>query len=321
MSRIADLASDLERLLKIIQEVQFIQIISEVFQSKGDTVTSELPFGKHRVDLEITKASGDRVYLEIVSSRIYRPSLFDRITRIQGVVGSPLIVLFNSVITSKMRQEIEARTNVTVWDLTDLILFAGEARMREILARYSSLLESESRVISASLLLDRLTSLSPGTADALSFQEWVKDILSYLFVPPLGLPFWESRDEAGRNRRDLIFPNSTHEGYWRVLSMDYRAPYVTVDAKNHKDPIGKEAILQMSHYLKPYGLGLFGIIVSRNGLSEAGRHAQREHWIGQSKMIVSLTVENIGDMAELKDKGGTPESIIEGLITDFRLSL
>ena len=49
----------------------------------------------------------------------------------------------------------------------------------------------------------------------------------------------------------------------------YKAEFVVVDAKNSAHEIGKDDILQVAHYLKEKGVGLFGLVFSRCGESES----------------------------------------------------
>jgi hypothetical protein len=85
--------------------------------------------------------------------------------------------------------------------------------------------------------------------------------------------------------------------------------------------IDKQPVLDIAHYLKPYGCGLFGIFMTRNGPSPAADHAIREQWIGAQKMIVVLSDSDVEEMLTIKGSGGRPEELIRKKIADFRMSL
>jgi len=91
--------------------------------------------------------------------------------------------------------------------------------------------------------------------------------------------------------------------------------------KNYEEPLDKRPVLDIAHYLKPYGCGLFGILVSRRGASDACLHAIREQWIGAQKMIVVISDEQLLEMLRIKGEAGAPEEIIRASIATFRMSL
>jgi hypothetical protein len=170
-------------------------------------------------------------------------------------------------------------------------------------------------------LREKLESLKPGKEAWSHYQKLVSDIMEFLFSPPLGEPALEAPDETRQDRRDMILANRAERGPWSLIRQRYCADYIVVDAKNHGKPLGKRAILEVAHYLKPYGIGMFALVVCRSGLAPSGRHAVKEQWIGSGRMIVVLTDESINEMLNLKAQRSSPEAIIEESIRQFRLSL
>ncbi len=170
-------------------------------------------------------------------------------------------------------------------------------------------------------LIRTLKSLTPGKKHALVYQKVVSDILEFLFCPPLEPPKYEVPDAVARNRRDMIFENSAIDGWWAFVRSIYSAHYIVVDAKNYTGKLGKRPVLELAHYLKSYGCGLFGIIVSRAGPSPAANHAIGENWIGDQKMIVSLSDYHVIEMIKIKANGGRPEGLLRSRIGEFRMGL
>jgi Restriction endonuclease len=166
-----------------------------------------------------------------------------------------------------------------------------------------------------------LNSIKPGKENWSKYQSLIVDILEFLLCPPLEAPQVELADSDKRNRRDIIFENSSGDGFWRVVRDIYQGHYIVVDAKNYIDPLSKRPVLDISHYLKPYGCGMFSIIVSRKGYGNAGKHAAKEQWIGNGKMIVALSDEDLVKMLDLKRENALPEDIIKKYISSFRISL
>lgn len=173
----------------------------------------------------------------------------------------------------------------------------------------------------ANALKAALTGIESGKANWSKYQSLIVDILEFLLCPPLEAPKVELADSDKRNRRDIIFENSLSEGFWHIVRDIYQGYYIVVDAKNYIDPLNKRPVLDISHYLKPYGCGMFSIITSRKGYSSAGKHAAKEQWIGNKKMIVSLSDDDLLKMLDFKKEGVPSEDVIKKYISDFRMSL
>jgi hypothetical protein len=115
--------------------------------------------------------------------------------------------------------------------------------------------------------------------------------------------------------------NGAPDGFWSRIRTIYDAHYIVVDAKNYSAPLKKRPILDIAHYLKPHGCGMFGIIFSRAGASGAADHAVREQWIASRKMIVVLSDADAKEMLRLKAEAGDPEELLRRRIAAFRMSL
>jgi len=174
--------------------------------------------------------------------------------------------------------------------------------------------KEESKVI---LFANQLKSIIAGKKEWSKYQRLISDIFEMLFTPPLESPRYEHPDRESDNRRDMIFENSATTGFWKTIKDTYDGHYIVVDAKNYSEAITKKPILEIAHYLKPYGCGMFGIIVCRKGLSKSSKAAVREQWIGNKKLIVVVDDNDILEMLKLK----SPEEVIRRKIADFRMEL
>ena len=128
-------------------------------------------------------------------------------------------------------------------------------------------------------------------------------------------------DSSKTNRRDIILPNYAEGGFWQFLRDNYFAHFIVIDAKNLTKHIEKKDVLQVSNYLKKFGTGLFGMIISRNKPHSNAILTQREHWIADNKLVIFLQDEDIVKRQAMKDNSGNPEDVIRQKIEDFRLSL
>ena len=179
----------------------------------------------------------------------------------------------------------------------------------------------DSTFIKVNAFKNALNGIGPEEKYWSKYQSLVVDILEFLLCPPLGAPEVEIADKDKRNRRDIVFENSAMNGYWKIIRDNYEGHCIVVDAKNYTKPLTKRPVLDISHYLKAYGCGLFLIIVSRRGYGPSGAHVAKEQWIRSQKMIVSLSDDDIIRMLDLKQEGLNPEDVIKEYISEFRMSL
>jgi hypothetical protein len=251
----------------------------------------------------------------------------DRVVDASALVGNPnaqFLVVTPGIAPVNVRARA-ARSRVTVWDKTELAVRTPP----ELLARYRGHSQPRSArprpqadtiLAKAQSLQSRFGATLPGRPDWVTFQKLVTDSFEFLFVPPLGVPDYESEDSSRRNRRDFVMENSAENGVWAALRTRYNADYIPVDSKNSKT-IGKKEVVLAAHYLKPFGLGMLAFVVCRSESSKAADHAVREQWIGNGKLIVILTDKDMIKMIGLKAEGAVAEDHIRTKIADFRKSL
>jgi Restriction endonuclease len=232
------------------------------------------------------------------------------------------IVLVVSGNITRHAQDVLSRTGIDVWDAAKLAELAAPELLTEWFgAKEESVQPDPITDGKAAAFRTALEETKPGHEGWSAYQRLVSDILEFLFCPPLELPRYEFFDADVRNRRDILFENPARNGFWGQVRTDYSAHYIVVDAKNYAEPIPKSAVLDIAHYLKPYGCGMFAVLVSRLGPDGSAAHATREQWIGGRKMIVHLSDRNLGDMLELRATNGEPQEVIRRQIADFRMSL
>lgn len=208
-----------------------------------------------------------------------------------------------------------------VWEWPELLLQLGLTKGIPSSISDGSTETPQIEDVRAGTLAQTLSEIAPGRADWPKYQQFCFDLVEHLFVPPLEPPRYESATAAGRDRRDLVLENSAQEGFWAQVRNDYSAQYVVVDAKNYAGKLPKRPVIDVAHYLKPYGCGMFALILSRKGAGPASAHAQREKWIGGGKLIVILNDDDVVEMLGLQERGLRPEETIRKVIADFRLSL
>ncbi|MFE1174249.1 hypothetical protein [Streptomyces sp. NPDC058773] len=215
-----------------------------------------------------------------------------------------------------------ADKGIEVWDGPWMAAQATRAGMAEEAACFVSAESfAETPVSEEQGFAEQLRSLPAGKAHWAAYQRLCKDILDYLFCPPLSPSVSEISDGAAVNRRDLIYPNYADSGFWHFMRREYRADYVVVDAKNYVGPVKKPQVLQMANYLTRHGTGLFGVIVCRKGADRGAAYTLREQWVLHDKLIVILDDRNVLQMLNTRLGGNTPDEVVRQKIEDFRLKI
>lgn len=170
-------------------------------------------------------------------------------------------------------------------------------------------------------LIYRLKQCQPGFDNWQVYQKLVGEVLTSLFCPPLDPVSEQNSDANLANRRDFIVPNYAECGYWPYLRQRYRADFIVVDAKNSAKGIVKDDILQVAHYLKEKGVGLFGLIFSRCGIDESAEKHLQDIWRNENKMLIILNDSDVEQMLLNKQRGNDPCQIIIEKIQEFRLRI
>lgn len=231
------------------------------------------------------------------------------------------VLVTSGVLTSSARQEAND-SSINIWDSSYLARHAPKSVVQYYFGEAVEIgKEEQSTQRKAEALIELLNTTATGNGNAQAYQRLVRNILEFVFCPPLDLTGYEVSDRARRNRRDIILGNNATDGFWARLRSEHSAHVIVVDAKNHGNILTKRPVIDVSHYLKPYGCGMFALIVSRKGPGPAAEHATREEWIGQRKMIVVLSDSDLKEMVRLRADGGQPESILQAKIMEFRILL
>ncbi len=331
--------SDFQKRLLSLRGQDFENFVFDVLQGSrrfSDIKTNVLTKGVHgqRYEIDILAIETPPVMgvarcwaFEITARKMVAREIIQIVSyRFEGIKGSlPPNTNFVLIVSGQMSAqatEFAAHCGLEIWDAKTLFgLLTPEVSQEHFQETPQKDPDSSRGQPKADSLRDALLAMPKGKSHALEYQHLCGEILEYLFCPPLEMPQYELSDEATRNRRDLIFENSTSEGWWAHIRNLYSAHYIVVDAKNYTECLEKRPVLDIAHYLKTYGCGLFGILVSRKGPSDAALHAIREHWIGEQKMVVVLSDSDVIEMLRMRRDGGRPEEIIRQKIGEFRMKL
>lgn len=284
-----------------------------------------------RADLFADRIAGGRrqsVLVECKSRGFFRGNQLDdairQIDRYRALVKPDIAALaFPGRLSPNDRSKL-IDAGIELWDIDyiashfrDQIAHSNHVGFKSLFAPFITGVSSEG----LTAISNRLASCKPGKEDWVVYQKLIRDVFELLFVPPLDVPIWELPDESNTNRRDLILPNYADDGFWKFLREAYQADYIVVDAKNYKGPVSKAQVLQVAHYLKPHGAGMFAIIASRAGADHGAKITQREQWAMHRKLVIVLNDKDVEAMLIAASSREQPEKVIGQIIQEFRLSM
>lgn len=320
MGKMSEL-SILEQNLDVLSHREFVDYVFDLLEKEYSEMKIERGYSRDNIEFDIYLESDEEKFVVDIKKR--RLVGKDEILKL-GIVWDTfsvvpdfqIILVISGTLTSDARKEA-IKYDIKVIDLYEL--FKIESNLRKIKFKEHSLISKE-----ASLIQNLENTPCGGNEwqkEWSKYQKLISDILENLFTPPLESPRYEYSDLTKKNRRDIIFENSSEIGFWKQVRSKYQGDYIVVDAKNYSEPIKKKSVIEIAHYLKPYGCGLFGLLVSRHKESDSSFDARKEQWISSMKMIISLNDEDIIEMLNIKISGGKPEELIRRKIADFRMKL
>ena len=122
----------------------------------------------------------------------------------------------------------------------------------------------EKRVDIAKYLKDKLESIEPGNTYASEYHITMMCILEFIFYPHISNPTKEVEINDGRKRIDIVFDNTSKEGFFYDLFEKYNIPanFIMIECKNYSVDIGNQELDQLLGRFNKRR-GKFGISTSR----------------------------------------------------------
>lgn len=310
------------------------KFVFDIFRSsaKFSEVALNSVINDRQIDIILTEKDSSPIEdssfwaVEIKSYRSLVPvnvidAFYGKLLDLQQVKRNTKLLIISTSGYTKAAIEKAKRAGIYLWGVNELFSLYRDLPFEMSASEPSEPPKDSQLSIKVEAFKNALISLEAGKANWSKYQSLIADILEFLLCPPLEAPKVELADSDKRNRRDIIFENASNDGFWLRVRDIYQGHYIVVDAKNYTKPLSKRPVLDISHYLKPYGCGMFAIITSRQGYGTAGSHAAKEQWIGNKKLIVSLSDSDLIKMLDLKKAGVPPEDVIKDHISDFRMVL
>ncbi|MEV5554367.1 hypothetical protein AB0L44_11955 [Nonomuraea wenchangensis] len=164
-------------------------------------------------------------------------------------------------------------------------------------------------------LLTDVLAVSPGSADAFTYQTKVEALLSALFYPSLTQPVIEHELNEGRKRVDIVYTNVARVGFFDWLTRQrILCPYIFVECKNYASDLANPELDQLYGRLSPIR-GKVGLLVCRS-LENKDRFIQRCRDVAhtQRSFILVLDDDDLYSLVDEAKKARTlPEEIADSV--------
>ena len=171
----------------------------------------------------------------------------------------------------------------------------------------------------ANQLIEALSRVLPGRANYPDYERVCCEILEYIFCPELGRPDPQSYTVNRSQRRDVVMDNHAEQGFWARIRERYHADYMVAEMKNNTGSVSNSSVWQLAAYMKEKGVGLFGLLIARNGVSRGvANYAIIDQWVHSNKMVVPLSNEDLIRMIRLRDEESEATAYLSGLIDGVR---
>ena len=167
----------------------------------------------------------------------------------------------------------------------------------------------------------RLRHCPSGAAGWKEFEEVCREILEYLFCPPLDRAKPRPSQHGGIDRHDVAFPNWVRamDNPWGRVYERLRAYLVVASFKNYdQDDLNGGEVDHAGGLLNAH-MGNLALLVTRETPGDAARSARNTIFDNSGKVVLFLTSDQLLEMLYRKERGDEPGVLITDLLDVFYL--
>lgn len=162
----------------------------------------------------------------------------------------------------------------------------------------------------------KLESCPTGQAHFSKYEEIGIEIWQHLFSETLGEPKPQVRTRDGKQRRDVLFQNKRVSNLFQRVAERFDADFIIVDFKNYTDPVNAEIIDDVARYANK-ALGRFIVVTSRHGADDTVEASQHRWFRDSDTVVLVISDAQMLEMVARKERGETPEDVLEDLLDEF----
>lgn len=338
---------------------EFIAKLFVAYGLRIEARNERLPQGRNEVDFVVSSPNDTKAAVEVKAYSSLRVSgaliarALAQLETVKNETNSQVgLLVTNAQIPSSIKDSCSEE--ITVWDYDTISFLAGKSR---ILAREWEEIKQQGfinrteptptpvvpddLVLISEIPLDsdaiELTPSPPKGAElckalketapgrkgkaATLFENAVTDALKYLFEDDLINWTPQKTTKENLHRYDLIARISSDNDFWNSMIVDHRARYIIFEFKNYGNKIKQTEIYSTEKYLFPQAMRSTAIIVSRKGADKNANRVMHGAFREAGKLIISLDIEDICKMLDMRDDGLDPAETLSELIDDMMMGI
>lgn len=182
---------------------------------------------------------------------------------------------------------------------------------------------NESKIEIATFLINKLKSIAPGNDQASEYHITILCILEFIFFPNISSPKKEVEINEGRKRIDIVYNNTSSQGFFYDLFEKYDIPanFIMVECKNYKIDIKNSELDQLLGRFNKRR-GKFGISTSRTAkdYSTLVKRCSDIYKDSDNLIIPLLDADIISILTDIKNgKNGTGEKLLLNKYSDIAM--
>jgi hypothetical protein len=159
-------------------------------------------------------------------------------------------------------------------------------------------------------LISALRSVRGGKKGAPDLEKHGLAAVQYIFEDDFANWSRQKVTDSGISRYDAIARIASNHDVWKSIATSFRSWFVVFEFKNYAGKISQGQIYTTEKYLFHGGMRSVAFIVSSRGADKNGLAAARGAVRESGKLIVNLSVDEVCEMIEMKDRGDDPNSFL-----------
>jgi len=324
---------------RISLEQEFEALVYQIYQTLGYKRIAPLARSDRGYDFKQNSPEGKFVIFEV---KLYRTRIISRqlvVRAAQTLEGHRLMAKADEavlVIGSRLNIPIVNVGNTTVVDMTQLLEMVAKYPMLathlDSIARQSSPMpvNNDADILAARIFGDAYTSApqdeteapeppkGKALADALravkagarEFEIKASDALQYLFADDFLNWSLQKTSDTGIHRNDLIARIASEHDFWASIVRYFKTWYVIFEFKNYTRFITQGEVYSTEKYLFVPAMRSVAFIISRKGADKNARAVMRGALRETGKLMLSLSLDDLCKMLEMKDAGDDPNTLL-----------
>jgi hypothetical protein len=163
---------------------------------------------------------------------------------------------------------------------------------------------------------DKLAACPAGRKHFAVYEETGTELWQHLFQGKLGEPRTQRGTSDRVQRRDVVFRNLRSSPFFQRIFHKFDSDLIVVDFKNYKNPLSSSVIEEVEQYANK-AVGRLIVVVSRKGTTKAAEKAQHRLLRDKDTLILSISDQHMLEMISRKERGESPEDVLEDLLDEL----